>query len=262
MERIYAKARREQRNHDLDEILAMLDSLKGEDFQVSKQKIMSRLDEMIVGLNTPPPEPESTWDFRAEKAQAVFSEDQVLQMRPFTERDERFYFTIRDQYKLFPRKLPEDQLIAAYWEETRKASAFFCTVVRAADSEKLGYIALKNTSKDPWELAIELDQAHCGRGYGPRAIQLFLQKLRALTGRVEFQFLVEVDNLPCQHCMQKIGANPIGLRNLAFDTEEEAKRFEEENLELITEHMQTLAKELDVAPEKLLSHVLDYRLNL
>ena len=230
MERIYAKARREQRNHDLDEILAMLDSLKGEDFQVSKQKIMSRLDEMIVGLNTPPPE--------------------------------RFYFTIRDQYKLFPRKLPEDQLIAAYWEETRKASAFFCTVVRAADSEKLGYIALKNTSKDPWELAIELDQAHCGRGYGPRAIQLFLQKLRALTGRVEFQFLVEVDNLPCQHCMQKIGANPIGLRNLAFDTEEEAKRFEEENLELITEHMQTLAKELDVAPEKLLSHVLDYRLNL
>lgn len=31
MERIYAKARREQRNRDLDEILAMLDSLKDED---------------------------------------------------------------------------------------------------------------------------------------------------------------------------------------------------------------------------------------
>lgn len=265
MERIYTKARREQRNRDLDEILAMLDSLKGEDFRISKQKVLARLDEMVSEIESRPPEepePESAWDFRVEKAQAVFAEDQLLQLRPFTEGDERFYFTIRDQYKFFASNLPEDTLIAAYQEETQKPSAFFCTIVRAADSEKLGYIALKNTSKDPWELAIELDQEHCGRSYGSKAILLFLQKVRALTGRAEFQFLVEVDNLPCQSCMKKVGAKPIGLHNLAFETEEEAKRFEEENLALITEHMQMLAKELDVAPEKLLSHVLDYRLNL
>ena len=62
--------------------------------------------------------------------------------------------------------------------------------------------------------------------------------------------------------MRKIEAKLVGSYNLAFDTEEEAKIFEEENLELITEHMWTLAKELDVAPKKLLSHVLDYRLDL
>lgn len=265
MERIYAKARREQRNRDLDEIIAMLDSLKDEDFQISKQKILARLDEMVSEIESRPPEepePESAWDFSEEKAQAVFAEDQVLQLRPFAEGDERFYFTIRDQYKLFTSDLPEDTLVTSYWEETQKPSAFFCTIVRAADSEKLGYIALKNTSKTPWELAIELDQAHCGHGYGPKAIPLFLQKVHALTGRTEFQFLVEVDNLPCQRCMKKVGAKPVGLHNLAFDTEEEARRFEEENLDLITEHMQMLAKELDVPPEKLLSHVLDYRLTL
>ena len=62
--------------------------------------------------------------------------------------------------------------------------------------------------------------------------------------------------------MRKIGAKLVGIYDLAFDTEEEAKIFEEENFELITDHMRMLAKELDVAPKKLLSHVLDYRLDL
>ena len=95
-----------------------------------------------------------------------------------------------------------------------------------------------------------------------RAILLFLQKVREITGKRVFQFLVEVDNIPCQSCMRKIGAKLVGIYDLAFDTEEEAKIFEEENFELITDHMRMLAKELDVAPKKLLRTVLDYRLDL
>lgn len=267
MGRIYAKAQKEKLSQDqnVNEILAMLEDLKGEDFQIGKQRILARLEEMIADIERQKAElteSGSGWDFSREKSQSIFAEDNVLQLRPFSKGDERFYYLIRDQYKIFERKLPEEELIAVYQEEAQRDSAFFCAVVRSGDSTKLGYIALKNTSKDLWEVAVELDQAYCRCGYGSRAILLFLQKVREITGKSEFQFLVEVDNLPCQSCMKKIKAKLVGICDLAFDTEEESKRFEEKNLSLITEHMQMLAEELDVAPRKLLSHVLDYRLYL
>lgn len=121
---------------------------------------------------------------------------------------------------------------------------------------------MSTTGKDLWEIAIELSSAHCHQGYGAKAIILFLQKVKEITGKSQFQFLVEVDNIPCQNCMKKIKASLIGIHNCAFDTEKEADAFEERNLELITEHIKTLSEELDVMPRKLLSHVLDYRLDL
>ena len=73
---------------------------------------------------------------------------------------------------------------------------------------------------------------------------------------------MEVDNIPCQNCMKKAGAELLGLHNFAFDSEEAAEQFEETHLALITEHMRTLAAKLGVEPRKLLSHVLDYRINI
>ena len=39
----------------------------------------------------------------------------------------------------------------------------------------------------------------------------------------QFQFLVEVDNIPCQNCMKKADAELLGLHNFAFDSEEDAE---------------------------------------
>lgn len=265
MGRIYAKAQREKMNRNLNEILAMIDDLKDENCQISKQKILARLKGMMAeneGHQMETLEIENGWDFRTEKSQGIFAEDHIVQLRPFSKGDERFYFMIREQYKIFEKNFPEEQMIVGYWAETQKDSAFYCAIVRIRDFTKLGYIALKNTSKNLWEIAIELDREYCHCGYGARAIILFLQKVREITGKNEFQFLVEVDNILCQNCMEKIKAKLVGINNLAFDNEEEARVFEKENLELITEHMKMLAKKLNVVPQKLLSHVLDYRLNL
>lgn len=265
MGRIYAKAQKDKMNQDLAEILAMLDDMKGEDFQISRQKILDRLEEMMAESEKKQSEPvktESGWDFSREKTQYTFAEDSMVRLCPFSSGDERFYFLIREQYRIFEKNFPEEQLIAGYWAETQKDSAFYCVIERMSDCTKLGYIALKNTAKDLWEIAIELGSVHCRQGYGVRAITLFLSKVKEITGKNQFQFLVEVDNIPCQNCMKKIKAKLVGVHNLAFDTEKEAEAFEERNLELITEHMKALAEELDVAPRKLLSHVLDYRLDL
>ena len=91
------------------------------------------------------------------------------------------------------------------------------------DSQKIGYIAVKDTSKELWEIAIELDNAHCGQGCGSKAITLFLKRLNEITTKNQFQFLVEVDNIPCQNCMKKAGAELLGLHNFAFDSEEDAE---------------------------------------
>lgn len=263
MGRIFAKAQKDIANKELDEILAMLDDMKDEDFQISKQKILDRLDEMILESEKKqiePIAPENSWNFGKEKSWTTFAEDGIVRLCPFSNGDERFYYSIREQYKVFEKNFSEDQLIAGYWMETQKDSAFYCAIERISDCTKLGYIALKDTSKDLWEIAIELGSSHCHQGYGARAIILFLQKVQEITGKSQFQFLVEVDNIPCQNCMEKLKARLIGIHNFSFNTEEEAEEFEERNLELITEHMKTLAGELDVAPRKLLSHVLDYRI--
>ena len=48
MGRIYAKAQQEKMNRNLNEILAMLDNLKDENCQISKQKILDCLDRKSV----------------------------------------------------------------------------------------------------------------------------------------------------------------------------------------------------------------------
>lgn len=250
-------------NRDIRVILSMLDEIDGEEFQDVKGKIVARLEEMIAkdrgAVSKPAGKSGKGWDFSSEKAGPGFS-DSTLRIRPFSNQDRGFYAAVREQHRIFDKELPEEQLITAYWTETERESGFFCAVERVEDGAKLGYIALKDTSKDLWEVAIELDKAYCHCGYGPTAIALFLQNVADITGKTVFQFLVEVDNFPCQKCMEKLGAELVGIHNLAFDSEEEAKEFENENMELITEHMTALAYELNVPPKKLLSHVLDYRL--
>lgn len=261
MDKIFAKAQKDRLNRDLNEILAVLDGMKGsaegENFQIGKQEVLARLKGMITKN-----ESSGGWDFSREKAGHIFSENSMIRLRPFSDGDETFYFHIREQYRIFEKNIPEEELITSYWAATQKNSVFYCVIERASDHTEIGYIALKDTSKELWEIAVELDQAYCRQGYGATAILLFLHKVKEITAKNQFQFLVEVDNIPCQNCMKKVNARLAGIQNLAFDTEAEAELFEEENLYMITDHIKALAEALHIASRKLLSHVLDYRLIL
>lgn len=265
MKRIYAKAQQDLANRYINELLSMLDKITDEDLQIVKAKIRAQLEKMAAkNRGTVSKTTENTglsWDFRREKKGPGFS-DGTLRIRPFSANDKEFYSEVREQYRIFDKGLSKEQLADAYWTETERESGFFCMVERVRDGAKLGYIALKDTSKDLWEVAIELDKAYCHCGYGPAAVMLFLHNISEITDKTAFQFLVEVDNLPCQKCMEKLGAELVGIHNLAFDSEEEAKEFEDENMELITEHMTALANKSNIPPKKLLSHVLDYRLKV
>ena len=146
------------------------------------------------------------------------------------------------------------------WDQTTHPFAFFCKL--EIKGTPVGYIAIKDSRKDLWEVAAEFDKAYCYQGYGPRCIPLFLKALEEITGRNVFRAKVEVDNYASQRCMEKIGAELVGLATGILTSEEEQMRFEEENMDLIDEHMIRLAAQTGVEPRNLLSHLLEYRIEL
>lgn len=147
---IYAKAQKEKLNRSLDEILTMLEDMKGtpegDDFQIGKKKILARLEEMIAEDEGRPSSVIKTnngWDFSKEKAEGILIENGIIRLRPFSAGDEQFYFQLREQYSVFNKKnIPEEKLISGYWDETRQRSAFYCVIERMSDFAKMGYIAL------------------------------------------------------------------------------------------------------------------------
>lgn len=266
MDRIYTIIQKENMKRVLDEILVSLDKLgkreasAGETSTYSKQEIIDIISAALDPSKSSAAE--KCWDFSQERTKPVFIADGTVLLRPLTAKDEEFYAAVREQYSIFQKDLTMAQLTDYWSPEIKKTSAFYCVIEVEDDSQKIGYIAVKDTSKELWEIAIELDKAHCGQGCGSKAITLFLKRLNEITTKNQFQFLVEVDNIPCQRCMRKAGAELTGLHNFAFDSEEDAEQFEAAHLDLITEHMRTLAAKLGVEPRKLLSHVLDYRINI
>lgn len=204
------------------------------------------------------------WDFTDGKARAVFARDEAVILRPIRVNDADFYMSVKAQYSMMYRALIHmgkvdnvDLLMADLF----KPESFYCIVENAKDKMPVGYIGVKDTGADIWEIAIELNGQFTHQGFGSRSIQLFLNEIHRITGKSEYRALVETDNLPSQKCFEKVGARFIGLCNgPILKLEEEKRRFEERNLNLIDDNMRKLAVRLEVEPRMLLSHVLDYRL--
>lgn len=262
MDRIYAKAQREQTNAILQEILDKLDALPSDtsDWKGAVQKI---LDESIQRGNDKT-FAKAGWDFSSEKSQDVFTSDSVVVLRPITTDDLEFYRFVRIQYSQIHRSVynsPTENKMGFVSREALAPEVFYCIIETAQRKLPIGYLGIKDTSAMLWELAIELDGKATHQGFGLRSIRLYLNEIQRITGKSEYKAAVEVDNIPSQKCFESLGAKLVGLCNSAvLKTEEEKERFESQNLDLIDDHIISLAQRLQVDPRKLLSHVLDYRL--
>lgn len=206
----------------------------------------------------------SIWDFSAEKARPIFIRDDDVVLRPVVSSDADFYVDVKAQYSMIYRgilSVAKDKNEGLLYVDLFKPESFFCIVEDAAGGSPIGYLGIKDTGTDIWEIAIELDRQCTHRGFGSKSLRLFLDELHKIVGKGEFKALVEVDNVPSQKCFEKLGAELIGLCNgPILKLESEKERFEDNNLNLIDDNMRELARRLSVKPRKLLSHVLDYRL--
>lgn len=200
------------------------------------------------------------WDFSKEKEFKILVQSDELIIRNIQKADKEKYIQIKRENSDTPHFYQEEGYCESIWKDTQEENAFCCSVIRKADQKFLGYVALKNTATNLWEVAIEFLNEYCHQGYGTEALKLFLPTITHITGKTQFQALVEVDNIPSQKLMEKLGARLIDIYDYAFNGDEEAAEvFEKEHLDRITDRMIELAEQIGVEPRKMLSHVLDYR---
>lgn len=272
MGKIYNKAieyRNKKREEKFEEIQKKIDGLKekkerneicAEEFDNLLSEVirdyMKETDLLIQKMSG------KGWNFSEEKSNTTFANDDILLLKPLTEEYYDLYIKTRAEYawgRTWYLK-PENRSIITC--ELREEQSLFMAILRREDNAYMGYVGLKDTSKNLWEFCIELLPEYCNQGYGCTAVKLFLKKVSEITGNDKQQFmaLVEVDNIPSQKLMLKLGGRLIDIYDILFHDEERAEKFEEEHLDEITDHMIELAEELMVEPRKLLSHVLDYRI--
>jgi len=263
---IFQKAQKEQTKGFYQEILDKLEDLPA-DTPDWRDALKSIVDDIIQSdeqslAEAQPTAKKEPWDFSREKSQAVFVRDDTIVIRPITPEDEEFYCGVRAQYSIMYKSAydaSKEKGGNLFISEISPQEVFYCVIEQ--DGVPAGYLGIKDTSAALWEIAIELDAKHTRQGLGPRSIRLYLNEIQRVTGRGDFKAVVEVDNLPSQKCFERLGAKLVGLcDSVVLKTDDEKRKFEEKNLDLIDVHMMELAGRLGVEPRTLLSHLLDYRL--
>ena len=252
----------------LKEILRLLNDMEQqseEEKTISRSQILEILDakckeledkiEILKNNNN-----RKCWNFTIEKERDIFVEDNVVLLRSCRGSEKEKYIQIKKENTDTPDCYDTESEVHSAWEMFQHEKTFCCSIIRKSDNEFIGYISIKDTRSNLWEIAIELLKEHCNKGYGSRASALFLPAVSKITNKTQFQALVETDNIPSQLLMEKLGARLIDIYDYTFQGDEQAAfDFEENHLNEITERMEILAEQIWIEPRKMLSHVLDYR---
>lgn len=177
------------------------------------------------------------------------------------EEEREKYLAVSYEYSYLKGAYKDERFVETTWEEFLSDASFVCSIYEKESGEYVGYCSIKNLSKGDWELAIELKQKECHKGYGTEALPLLMQAMHKLTGRRNFRARVEIDNHASQGLMKKLGATPNGISEFLLHGEE-IKKFQEENKENITDEIRAIAAEFCMDAEDILGYVLEYRFDV
>lgn len=262
MDRIHQKAQQAQMKEFAQQVLDKLDE-RPADSSFKKEELLKILDGIIQSEEQVSAK-KKPWDFSREKSQTAFVYGDGILIRPITPEDEAFYCGVRMQYSLIYQEAyntAKDSKKSILLDEIFAPQVFYCIICNSNNGQPVGYLGIKDTSAEIWEIAIELDGKYTHQSFGSKSLRLYLNEIQRRTGVGEFRAVVEADNIPSQRCFEGLGAKLVGLcDSFVLRTEDEKKRFEERNLHLISANMIALAERIGVEPRKLLSHFLDYRI--
>lgn len=246
MDRIHQKAQQTQMKEFARQILDKLDE-RPDGSSIRKEELLKILDGMIQS-EEPVSAKKEPWDFSWEKAQTAFVYGEGILIRPITPGDEQFYCSVRMQYSLMYRaayNTAKDNKKSVMLDEIFAPQVFYCIICDSKNNQPVGYLGIKDTRAEIWEIAIELDGKYTHQGFGSRSLRLYLNEILRRTGVGKFRAVVEVDNIPSQRCFEGLGAKLVGLcDSFVLRTEDEKKRFEERNLHLISANMITFAERI------------------
>ncbi len=190
----------------------------------------------------------------------VLCEDSEIILRKPVDEDLEPYYLLKKEYALMKSSFANPEYKDKLWKEYLSEESLYYTVERKQDYVFLGYCGVKNLDRKIWEIAIEIKSDCCGRGYGYRALKMYLNTVADISKRGEFSSRVDADNLASQKLMEKLGFQPYGLSEFLLHKEEDQLAAEEEYKDRLDERYMALAEKFHVEPRKLLSHVLEYRI--
>ena len=156
--------------------------------------------------------------------------------------------------------LQNPEYVKSLFEDLLQDEGFYCSIWRKKNKIFCGYCGVKKIGVGRPELAIELLKAMQGQGIGTRAIHLLMAVYMRENEFEYFRCRVASDNYVSQHLFEKLGAIPNGISTLFGDNKKTQKLIEDKNKHLIDEKMRRTAEKFGVEPQKLLSHILEYKL--
>ena len=179
-------------------------------------------------------------------------------LRKVNETDKEFYISLQKETSLVKFMLKEEAYRNLIWKEHTQYKSLICTIV--IDDEYVGYCGINNTASEKWEISIELMSKWRGRGIGYDSLNVMLREIKRRLEVKEFYVKIDPENYASQRLFEKLGAVPESISEFMLYDEEDKRRCEEENLHLLDDRLNEVAEKFGVEPRKLLSHVLEYKL--
>lgn len=180
-----------------------------------------------------------------------------LKLKTFDDSCREMYLKVSEENAVFRNSFKDPSFLDIMWEECTRESALYYAIEDMVSGEYAGYIAVKNTESETWELAMELLSDFKYKGIGKEVIELLLEGLHRDTGETLFRARVDSDNYACQALMKKVGARTNGISEFLLHGEE-LEKFQKENVHLIDDKLRQVADEFCVDVEDLVGHVLEY----
>lgn len=189
----------------------------------------------------------------------VQTEDSSMILRPVCESDREGFIELKWAYPGIQSMLRDEYFREMLWEEHISEKLLVLSITY--DGEYIGYCGINDLTCDVWEISIELKPEWTGRGMGMAALTAMLDAIKLRLAVNRFKVLIEPTNYASQRTFERLGAAPKGIADLWIHSPERQEQIEEESLHLIDEKLTVVAEKFGVAPRKLLSHVLEYRLD-
>lgn len=192
-----------------------------------------------------------------EMGECIITENEII-LRKVQDSDKDIFIELQKENNIVKSMMKEEAYRNMLWNEHIEYKALMFSVI--VDNEYAGYCGIKNTTHEQWEIAIEILNKWKHKGIGYRAISIMLDAIKNRLNVSEFRVRIDAENYPSQRLFEKLGAKPNGISEFLLHEEADIRRCEEENIHLLDERIQELAKQFNVEPRKLLSHVLEYKL--
>lgn len=184
-------------------------------------------------------------------------ESDGIKLVAFDEAYRELYLKTEEEEAIIKSSFQKPEFCDLMWKECMEDTALCYAVIDAHDHTYCGYVAIKDTSQQIWELAVMLLQEYRYKGIAQKALTILFRELQSRTGRCVFRARVDIDNYASQALMDKIGARTNGVSEFILHGED-LENFKKENLSMIDDQLVKVADKFGVDAEDLLGQVLEY----